>query len=423
MASTERATNVSIAPLLARLADPSTTYHSITGPEIAAAISLIFDNATSPVQTGCLLYALHTTQLDRRPDVLAACADSMRLASAQVDNDALKKAVEERGKKEGQYNGGLCDIVGTGGDSHNTYNVSTTSSILASALLMMAKHGNNASTSKSGSADLLLAAQPSPSISSVLSTTLPEIYSSTNYAFLYAREWHLGMRYAAAVRKELPFRTIFNLLGPLANPVQSSGLIETRILGVAKKDMGPIFAESLRLSGATKGMVVCGDEDLDELSCAGKTHCWMLTEQDPALAKPATYAPSVVIEPFTVHPSDFGLTPQPLSAVAGGKSPSENAAILKTILDGSIDPQDPVLTFVLINTAALLVASGICETDTSAMGPGDDGNVMKERGPGGQRWKEGVRRARWCVESGSAKASWEGFVKATREIESKIAAA
>lgn len=301
-----------------------------------------------------------------------------------------------------------CDIVGTGGDSHNTYNVSTTSSILASALLLMAKHGNNASTSKSGSADLLLAASPAPVIAATTAPTLPSIYSNTNYAFLYAREWHPGMRHAAAVRKELPFRTIFNLLGPLANPVQNSGLIETRILGVAKKDMGPVFAESLLLGGAKKGMVVCGDEDLDELSCAGKTHVWML--------KASPENSQSIVDNFTITPEDFGLKPHPLASVAGGKSPAENAVILKTILDGTIDPNDPVLVFVLINTAALLVTSGICEADTSAMGPGDDGNVITERGPGGQRWKEGVRRARWCIQSGAAKKQWEGFVKATNDI-------
>lgn len=272
----------------------------------------------------------------------------------------------------------------------------------------MAKHGNNASTSKSGSADLLLAASPAPVIAATTAPTLPSIYSNTNYAFLYAREWHPGMRHAAAVRKELPFRTIFNLLGPLANPVQNSGLIETRILGVAKKDMGPVFAESLLLGGAKKGMVVCGDEDLDELSCAGKTHIWMLK------TTPDNATPSV--DNFTLTPQDFGLTPHPLASVAGGKSPAENAVILKTILDGTIDHADPVLVFVLINTAALLVTSGICEADTSAMGPGDDGNVITERGPGGQRWKEGVRRARWCIRSGAARKQWEGFAKATNDI-------
>ncbi|KAH0365268.1 hypothetical protein KCU65_g6223, partial [Aureobasidium melanogenum] len=401
---------ISISPLLLRLADPTTTLFSITAQEVALAISHIFADAISPVQTGCLLYALHTTQLDRRPDILASCASSMRYAAAQVNHDALAKAVSHRARKEGKYHGGLCDIVGTGGDSHNTYNVSTTSSILASALLMMAKHGNNASTSKSGSADLLLAASPAPVIAATTEKTLPDIYSRTNYAFLYAREWHPGMKHAAAVRKELPFRTIFNLLGPLANPVQNSDLIEARILGVAKRDMGPVFAESLRLTGARKALVVCGAEDLDELSCAGPSYCWMLKPHSEAENGP------VDIVPFTVSPEDLGLKSVPLTFVAGGKSPAENAVILQSILDGTIDPEDPVLTFVLINTAALLVTSGICEADSSNMGPGDDGQVITERGPGGLRWKEGVRRARWCISSGAAREQWEAFVKITNEL-------
>ena len=401
---------VSIAPLLARLADPSTTHYSITAAEIASAVSHIFENRISPTQTGCLLYALHTTQLDRRPDVLAACASSMRTASAQVSLPALQSVVSRRGRSEGTYHGGLVDIVGTGGDSHNTYNVSTTSSILASALLLTAKHGNNASTSKSGSADLLLAARPAPDIAATTAEALPSIYEQTNYAFLYAREWHPGMKHAAAVRKELPFRTIFNLLGPLANPVHNTKLIESRILGVAKKDMGPVFAESLRLSGAKKGLVVCGDEDLDELCCAGKTHVWMLKDGPDG---------GVTVDNFTVAPEDFGLVSHPLAAVAGGKSPAENAVILQSILDGTIDPNDPVLVFVLVNTAALFVAAGVCEADESDMGAGDDGKVVAERGPGGQRWKEGVRRARWAIESGAAKKQWEGFVKVTNELGSK----
>ncbi|KAH0027482.1 hypothetical protein KCU78_g3944, partial [Aureobasidium melanogenum] len=227
---------------------------------------------------------------------------------------------------------------------------------------------------------------------------------------LYAREWHPGMKHAAAVRKELPFRTIFNLLGPLANPVQNSNLIEARILGVAKRDMGPVFAESMRLTGARKALIVCGAEDLDELSCAGPSYCWMLKPHSEAENGP------VDIVPFTVSPEDMGLKSVPLNLVAGGKSPAENAVILQSILDGTIDPEDPVLTFVLINTAALLVTSGICEADSSNMGPGDDGKVITERGPGGLRWKEGVRRARWCITSGAAREQWEAFVKVTGEL-------
>lgn len=110
MSTTDKATTISIAPLLARLADPSTTYYSITGTEVATAISHIFADSISSVQTGCLLYALHTTQMDRRPDILAACANSMRYASAQVDVEVLKRVVKKRGRREGAYNGGLVRI-------------------------------------------------------------------------------------------------------------------------------------------------------------------------------------------------------------------------------------------------------------------------------------------------------------------------
>ncbi|PNS19869.1 Protein csx2 [Sphaceloma murrayae] len=416
---------VSISPLLLQLADPTTTLYSISAAEIAAAVALIFSNSISPVQTGCLLYALHSTQLDRRPDILAACAHAMREAASQTDVKKLREVVKGKNMAEGKYEGGFLDIVGTGGDSHNTYNVSTTASILASPLLLLTKHGNNASTSRSGSADLLLSSSPAPAIEAANPTTLSTLLSRTNYTFLYAREWHPGMKHAANVRRELPFRTIFNLLGPLANPVHSSGLIEARILGVAKRDMGAVFADALRLSGARKAMVVCGEEDLDEISCAGATRCWLLRARTGSGSDHAyiTTSPTrsygsedVEIVPFSVRPEDFGLSPQPLSLVAGGKSPKENAAILAKLLEGKLAEDDPVLTFVLMNTAALLAVSGICEAGKSNMGDGDDGQVIEERGPGGLRWKEGVRRARWCISSGAAKKEWEKYVSATQEI-------
>ncbi|KAK5134973.1 hypothetical protein LTR08_005925 [Meristemomyces frigidus] len=336
----------------------------------------------------------------------------MRGAAAQVDRRALHDIVKQKAKAEGAYDGGLCDIVGTGGDGHDTYNVSTTASILASPLLMIAKHGNNSSTSLSGSADLLQHAQPkAPVISATTASTLPQIYEKSNYAFLYAREWHPGMKYGATVRKEVPVRTIFNLLGPLANPVHDTGLVEARILGVARKDIGPNFAEALRLSGAKKAFVVCGDEDLDEFSCAGLTHCWWLHEKGDGQG-----GEQVEITQLTMSPEDFGLPRHPLRTVHGGKGPAQNAEILMKILKNELPKDDPVLTFVLMNTACLLTVSGICEADESHMGAGDDGKVVKERGPGGLRWKEGLRRARWCVESGAALREWEGFVGVTNEL-------
>lgn len=283
---------------------------------------------------------------------------------------------------------------------------------------MTAKHGNNSSTSLSGSADLLQHAKPSaPVIAATTEKTLPQIYEKTNYAFLYAREWHPGMKYGAAVRKEVPVRTIFNLLGPLANPVHDTGLIEARILGVARKDIGPNFAEALRISRAKKALVVCGDENLDELSCAGVTHCWWIHESDRTFKDDdGEVKKQIDINELTLHPSDFGLPTHPLEDVHGGKSPAENAELLMKILRNVVPSDHPVLHFVLLNTAALITVSGICEAEQSNMGSGDDGQVIKERGPGGLRWKEGLRRARWCIESGEALRQWGGFVDVTNSI-------
>jgi anthranilate phosphoribosyltransferase len=320
-----------------------------------------------------------------------------------------------------------CDIVGTGGDSHSTFNVSTTASIIASPFLLTAKHGNRAQTSMSGSADVLNAIAPTPpKLSALTAEKLPQIYESTNYAFLFAPNFHPGMRYAASVRRDLGIRTIFNLLGPLANPVDWA--IEAHVVGVAYQELGPVFAEALQLSGAKKALVVCGAEDLDEISCAGPTNCWMLKEvANPEFSGPVANenadgddttsdeeaAPRMVcqLDSFQLCPADFGLPAHPLSEVFTGKMPKENAAKLMSILRNELRADDPILDFVLLNTAALLVVSGVCEADDCATG-----EVITERGAGGQRWKEGVRRARWCIESGQALAQFEKFIRATNDM-------
>ncbi|CAM1506841.1 Fc.00g064820.m01.CDS01 [Cosmosporella sp. VM-42] len=395
---------VDIKPLLTKLWPINTT---VTPQEIAEAISHFFTNQVTEAQTASLLMALHFTKMDFRADVLAESAYVMRKAAAPIPVKELQEVIERRGRKEGKYRGGLCDIVGTGGDSHNTFNISTTSSILASSLLMVSKHGNKASTSKSGSADLVACMKPRPPIvGAVRPDTLVRAYSATNYTFLFAPVFHTGMRYVAPIRKQLPWRTIFNNLGPLANPVED--VLEARVIGVARRDLGPAFAEALKISGCKKAMVICGMEELDEVSCAGGTLCWMLKEKSPG--------GEVEIDHFTVEPSDFGLSAHPLNTVSGGKEPTENAEILSQILHNELPDDDPLLEFVLMNTAALFVVSGICEADSSDMGLGDDGKVVLERGPGGQRWKEGVRRARWALKSNEAWRQWEAFVEITNEI-------
>ncbi|CAK7562462.1 MAG: anthranilate phosphoribosyltransferase [Sporothrix epigloea] len=412
---------VDIKPLLSRLW-PLPEAGKPLAEDIADAVALFFTNKVSDVQASSLLMCLHFTGLDRQADVMAACADRMRKAAAPVDPAPLLQIAKEKPLKRGQYNGGLCDIVGTGGDSHNTFNVSTASSIVASAYLRMAKHGNRASTSKSGSADLLAnLKQPAEienettdlvaNLNFIEPSTLPTVYATTNYAFLFAPVFHPGMRYVAPIRKQLPWRTLFNLLGPLANPVDvresesHPSPLEARIIGVARRELGPVFAEALRMTGSRKAMIVCGAEELDEISIAGPTFCWHLHENTGG---------EVVIDHFQLTPADFGVSACPLSEVSPGKSPAENAATMTDILNGQRPADDPLLSFVFINTAALMVVAGITE-------PADDGseeaaNVIKERGPGGLRWKEGVRLARLAVSSGEARRQWKLFVDATNQI-------
>ncbi|KYK58588.1 anthranilate phosphoribosyltransferase [Drechmeria coniospora] len=379
---------VDIKPLLTKLWPMNA---DVAPEDISDAISHFFTNQVTEAQTASLLMALHFTGLDFRADVLAKCAHAMLEAAVPIPVEELA----------------ACDIVGTGGDSHNTFNISTTASIIASALLLVSKHGNKASTSKSGSADMVNCMRPrAPVIAAVKPDTLVRVYSATNYSFLFAPVFHTGMRYVAPIRRQLPWRTIFNNLGPLANPVED--VLEARVIGVGRRDLGPAFAEALRSSGCRKAMIVCGEEELDEISCAGPTLCWMLKETAPG--------GTVEVEAFRISPSDFGVKPHPLSEVSGGKEPEENAGILKRILCGELPEEDPLMDFVLINTAALFVVSGICEADTSDMGHGDDGKVETERGPAGQRWKEGIRRARWAIKSGQAWEQWNAFVDVTNEI-------
>ncbi|KAJ5217301.1 hypothetical protein N7468_010309 [Penicillium chermesinum] len=399
---------VSISPLLKRLAYPSTSDIRVSAEDIASAFALIFENRLSDIQTAALLTLLHSTEKDKQADVIALCSHRMREAACQIHKPSLKQVVKSRGRPEGDYKGGLCDIVGTGGDSHSTFNVSTTASIIASPLLMTAKHGNRAQTSFSGSADVLKAIQPvPPNIDAVNAENIARVYAETNYAFLFAPNFHPGMMYANPVRRALGLRTIFNLMGPPSKP---------------------LFADALVHAGAKKALVVCGEEDMDEISCAGPTNCWKISEypnpdyvpdpdsksngyennpdsdDDDSCCEDTIPPFKTKIETFQLQPSDFGLQRHPLSDVYGPSSAT------------SSPPDDPILEFVLMNVAALLVTSGICEAETSQMGPGDDGNVIKERGPGGGRWKEGLRRARWAIESGQALSQLQSFIEVSNRL-------
>lgn len=406
--------SISIADLLKKLHKPD-VYGRASAENIAASFALIFEeNRLSPIQTATFLTLLTTTLRDRDADVIAACAAQMRTAALPVDLTKLQAVIKPC--QDGNYAGGLCDIVGTGGSIHQTYNISTSASLLASSLLIMSKHGNKAQTSVSGAADILSSIHPTPpNLMASTAENIPQIYEKSSYAFLFAPNFHPGMRLAAHVRREMGIRTIFNLLGPLAHPIEE--LVEARVVGVADGTLGPVFAEALRIagtdkpSGKRKAMVVAGREGLDEISCAGLTDCWLLRE-------PSAFSEDkqVEIEYFQLSPSDFGFPFHSLSAVKGGDAPKDNAEILMQLLEGKLADDDPILQVVLMNAAAMLVVSGICEADSSAMGEGDDGVVLRDRGPGEGRWKEGVRRARWAVKSGAALRSLKAFTGVSNRL-------
>lgn len=305
------------------------TPEHFTPEDLKLALDHLFTpDAALPAQIGAFLTALHIGRVERRPESLAAAAEVLRARALQ--------ATIEDGDTDF-----VVDIVGTGGDGHNTFNVSTTAAVVAAgAGARVIKHGSRASTSSSGSADLLQSLDCSFTAPSV-GTPFP--ISKIPFTFILAPHYHPALAMIAPYRKSLPFRTLFNVLGPLINPARPRGMV----LGVADRELGPTFAQSLRDGGVERALVVCGAEGLDEISCAGDTYAWQLKDGE--------------ITEITLHPDLFGLLVHPLSSVAGG-TPTENAGTFRALLNSGSDiPESlmPVLHFVLLNASALLVVAGL----------------------------------------------------------------
>lgn len=216
------------------------------------------------------------------------------------------------------------------------------------------QHGSRASTSSSGSADLLerldcLFIPPTPG------TTIP--FPRIPFQYILAPHYHPSLAFITPYRKLLPFRTMFNILGPLINPARPKGMV----LGICEPELGATFAQSLFDGGVQRGLIVCGAERLDEISCAGPTHVWELSKDADGNGK---------IDEYLVDPSnDFGLPTNPLEDVAG-HSPEANARVFVRLLDPAqglssdadqetIRKHKAITDFVLINASALLVVAGI----------------------------------------------------------------
>ena len=298
----------------------------LTYDEAYTVMNEIMSGETSVTQNAAFLAALSTKSAKAETtDEIAGCAAAMRDHALKVETGM-----------------DLMEIVGTGGDNSNSFNISTTSAIVtASGGVKVAKHGNRAASSKSGTADCLEALgvniQQSPA-------KCIELLNTAGMCFFFAQKYHTSMKYVGGIRRELGFRTVFNILGPLTNP----GSPTMQLLGVYDEYLVEPLAQVLVNLGVKRGMVVYGTDKLDEISLSAPTKVceikdgWYRTTQ--------------------ICPEDFGLERCTKDDLKGG-SPEENAQITRAILKGGKGPKRDA---VLMNAGAALYLGG--KADSMAEG-------------------------------------------------------
>lgn len=226
------------------------------------------------------------------------------------------------------------EIVGTGGDGHDTFNISTTAAMItAAAGVPVAKHGNRSASSKCGAADVLEALGVNINLSPEAATKL---LTDIDLCFLFAQNYHIAMKYVAPIRKELKIRTVFNLLGPLTNPAGAT----MELMGVYDKTLVEPLAQVMCNLGVKRAMVVHGLDGLDEISMTAPTYVCEVNNG--------------WVKSYEITPEDFGLTRCTMQELKGG-DPHENATILRRILAGEKSPKRDAA---LINAASALYISG-----------------------------------------------------------------
>ncbi len=230
--------------------------------------------------------------------------------------------------------GNIVDTCGTGGDGGNTFNISTASAfVVAGAGLTVAKHGNRAVSSRSGSADVLKCLGVNIEADK---TVVEKCLEQVGIGFLFAPLMHGAMKHAVGIRKELGFRTIFNLLGPLTNPAHA----HAQVIGVFDRKWVVPIAEVLKDLGCRHAFVVHGDDGLDEITLMDETRVCELSNNS--------------IREYSIRPEDFGMSRCSPDQVQGG-APEENAAILRNLFQGDVGPK---MDIVLLNAAAAICAGG-----------------------------------------------------------------
>lgn len=267
------------------------------------------------------------------------------------------------------HNLDVLEIVGTGGDGSNSFNISTTSSlVIAAGGVPVAKHGNRAASSKSGAADVLEALGVKITLTPERSA---EILKKINICFLFAQNYHIAMKYVAPIRKELGIRTVFNILGPLSNPAGAN----MELMGVYDQSLVEPLAQVMANLGVNRGMVVYGQDSLDEISmCAPTSVCEI---RDGKFTS------------YEITPEQFGYERCEKGALTGG-TPAENAEITKAILKG--EEKGPKRQAVCLNAGAALYIAGKA---TSI--------------------EEGVKLAESLIDSSAALKKLEEFVEETNK--------
>ena len=267
------------------------------------------------------------------------------------------------------HNLDVLEIVGTGGDGSNSFNISTTSSlVIAAGGVPVAKHGNRAASSKSGAADVLEALGVKITLTPERSA---EILKKINICFLFAQNYHIAMKYVAPIRKELGIRTVFNILGPLSNPAGAN----MELMGVYDQSLVEPLAQVMANMGVDRGMVVYGQDSLDEISmCAPTSVCEI---RDGKFTS------------YEITPEQFGYERCEKGALTGG-TPAENAEITKAILKG--EEKGPKRQAVCLNAGAALYIAGKAASI-----------------------EEGVKLAESLIDSGAALKKLEEFVEETNK--------
>ena len=294
----------------------------LTYDEAYQVMNEIMSGETTATQNAAFLAALSTKSTKAETIVeIAGCAAAMRDHATKV----------ETGRE-------VFEIVGTGGDGAHSFNISTTAALVAAAGGMkVAKHGNRAASSRCGTADCLEALGVNIDQSP---RRCRELLEEVGMCFFFAQKYHTSMKYVGAIRKELGFRTVFNILGPLTNPASPT----MQLLGVYDEYLVEPLAHVLMSLGVKQGMVVYGMDKLDEISLSAPTKVcefrdgWYKT--------------------YTIRPEEFGLTRCAKADLVGG-DPAENAAITRAILSGEKGPKRDA---VLLNAGAALYIGGKAAT-------------------------------------------------------------